>query len=149
MLTISRKVDYAARIVLHLAMQPAGAMITAREAAQERLIPPALARRLFSVLAHAGFLKGRQGKGGGFSLARPPAEISLLEVIEAVDGPVVLNRCAVEPQECPLMLRCPVHEQWVASRRAIRKYLGRIDFQQLARRGKELNLPPEVGKTRR
>lgn len=148
MLTISRKADYAARIVLYLAMQPPGATITAREAAQERLIPPALARRLFSVLAQAGFLKGRQGKGGGFSLARPPAEINLREVVEAVDGPIVLNRCAVEPQECPLMLRCPVHEQWVGSRQLLREYLSRIDFRQLAQRGEELN-PPDVGKARR
>lgn len=139
MLTISRKADYAARIILHLAMQPFGATITAREVAAERLIPPSLARRLFSLLARAGLLKSCQGKGGGFSLARPPAEISLLDVVEAIEGPVVLNRCTIEPEECPLMPHCPVHEQWVAARHVLREYLGQVHFQQLAQRGRELN----------
>ncbi len=139
MLTVSQKADYAARIILHLAMQPPGAKRTAREAAQERLIPPALARRVFSVLVEAGFLKSQRGKNGGFSLARSPSEISLLEVIEAIEGPIALNRCTVEPQQCPLVPHCPVHEQWVAARDVLRKYLGQINFQRLAERGVELN----------
>ncbi len=134
MLTINRKTDYAARILLHLAMQPPGTTVTVQEAAQARLVPYPLARRLFSLLANAGFLKTHRGKGGGFSLARSPAEISLLEVVEAVEGPVALNRCTVEPQECPLVSDCPVHEEWVKARDVLRDYLGRVSFQQLAER---------------
>lgn len=54
-------------------------------------------------------------------------------------GPVVLNRCTIEPEECPLMPHCPVHEQWVAARHVLREYLGQVHFQQLAQRVKELN----------
>lgn len=134
MLTINQKADYAARILLHLAMQPPGTTITAREAAQARLIPYALARRLFSLLANAGFLKAHRGKGGGFSLARPPAEINLLEVVEAVEGPIALNRCVVEPEDCPFSPDCPVHEAWVKARDVLRGYLSQVTFQQLAER---------------
>lgn len=134
MLTLNQKTDYAARILLHLAMQPPGATITAREAAQARLIPYALARQLFSRLAEAGFLKAHRGKGGGFSLARPPAEITLLEVVEAIEGPIALNRCVVEPQECPLVSQCPVHEEWMRARDVLRGFLGQVNFQQLAER---------------
>lgn len=134
MLTINQKTDYAARLLLYLAMQPPGATITAREAAQARLIPYSLARRLFSRLASAGFLKAHRGKSGGFSLARPSAEITLLEVVEAIEGPIALNRCTVEPQECPLVSQCPVHEEWVRAQAALRDYLSQVNFQQLAER---------------
>lgn len=134
MLTINQKSDYAARILLHLATQPPGATITVREAAHARLVPYALARRLFSLMAHAGFLKTHRGKGGGFSLARSPAEISLLEVVEAVEGPIALNRCIVEPQRCPIVPECPVHEEWARARHMLREHLGQVNFQQLAER---------------
>ncbi len=143
MLTIRRDSDYAARILLHLAMQPPETCITAREVAKQKLIPQGLARSLLTRLAGAGLLVSRRGKGGGFSLARPPAEISLLEVVEAIEGPIALNTCTVEPQECPLMPQCPVHEAWVDARQRLREHLGRITFAALARRGAELNPPSD------
>ncbi len=146
MLTIRRDSDYAARILLYLAMHPPETCITAREVARQKLIPPGLARSLLTRLAGAGLLVSRRGKGGGFYLGRSPAEISLLEVVEAIEGPVVLNICTEEPLECPLMPQCPVHEAWVDARQRLREHLGRITFELLARRGAELNPPSgEVG----
>lgn len=138
MLAINQKADYAARILLRLAMQPPGATTTAREAAQACLIPYALARRLFSLLANAGFLKAHRGKKGGFSLARPPSEISLLEVVEAIEGPLALNRCVIKPEQCPLVPNCPVHEEWVRAQDLLRGYLSQVNFQQLAERAAAL-----------
>lgn len=138
MLTVPRQCDYAARIILYLAMQPPETRITAREVARLRLIPPALARRIVTRLVKAGFLRGQKGKGGGFSLARAPAEISLLEVVEAMDGVIALNLCVLEPQECSLVSQCPVHEVWVEARQILRNYLGQITFQELAERGGNL-----------
>lgn len=138
MLTIRRDSDYAARILLHLAMQPPGTCITAREVARQRLIPSGLARSLLTRLAGAGLLVSRRGKGGGFYLARTPGEISLLEVVEAVEGPIALNQCTIEPQECPLMPQCPVHEAWVDARDKLRAHLADMTFEKLAQRGQEL-----------
>lgn len=144
MLTVRRQCDYAARILLYLAMQPPGTHLTAREIARLRLMPPALTRRVVAQLVAAGFLRSRRGKGGGFALARSPAEISLLEVVEAIDGPVALNRCTLEPQECPLLPQCSVHEAWMDARRLLRDYLNLLTFRELARRGKMLLSPPSA-----
>ncbi len=144
MLAIHRQCDYAARILLYLAMQPPGTYLTAREIARLRLIPPALARRVVARLVAAGFLRSRRGKGGGFALACSPAEISLLEVVEALDGPIALNRCTLDPQECPLMPQCSVYEAWVDARRLLRDYLNLLTFRELARRGQTL-LSPSSG----
>lgn len=141
MLNIRRDTDYAIRILLHLSLQPPGTCITAQSVARERLIPAGLARTLITRLTRAGFLTSRRGRGGGFYLARAPEEIRLLEVVEAMEGPLALNRCTVEPQECPLMPRCPVHEAWVEARQRLRAYLGDITLRDLARRAAELNPP--------
>ena len=153
MLTVRRQCDYAARILLHLAMQPPGTHLMAREIARLRLMPPALTRRVVAQLVAAGFLQSRRGKGGGFALARSPAEISLLEVVEAMDGPIALNRCTLDPQECPLMPQCSVHEAWVDARRLLRDYLNLLTFRELARRGQTLlasspGSPPTPGSGR-
>ncbi|MCS7178854.1 MAG: Rrf2 family transcriptional regulator [Anaerolineae bacterium] len=139
MLVIRRESDYAARVLLYLAMMPPGTSITARDIARERLIPAGLARTLITRLVRSGLLTSRRGRSGGFGLARPPEQITLLEVVEAIEGPLLLNPCTEEPQECPLMPVCPVHEAWVEARRRIREHLGQITFQDLARRGEELN----------
>ncbi len=141
MLDIRRECDYAARILLYLAMQPPGARLTAREIARLRLMPPAMTRRVVAKLVAFGFLRSRRGKDGGFALARSPAEFSLLEVVEAMDGPIALNRCTLDPQECPLMPQCSVHEAWMDARRLLRDYLNLLTFRELARRGKLLLSP--------
>ena len=133
MITISRETDYAARVILHLSMQEGGERATAEQIATERLIPKALVRRVGDApcgsrphLDHALALEG------GIELARHPAEISLLQVVEAMEGPLALNRCAVEPHTCPLSPTCSVHEVWCRAKDIIRLHLDQITFEQLA-----------------
>jgi Rrf2 family protein len=133
MLTISRETDYAARIILHLALQSPTQRVTAQEIAHHRLIPPSLVRRLVTRLATAGLLATTRGIEGGIALARPAAQISLLDVVEAIEGPLVLNTCTEEPQFCPLMATCTVHEAWVRARRMLEAELRAVTFDQLAR----------------
>lgn len=137
MITISRETDYAARVVLHLSLQEAGARATAQQIAAERLIPRALVRRVVTRLATAGIIETTRGTEGGIQLARPAADISLLQVVEAMEGPVALNRCAIEPETCPLSSACSVHEAWCRARDIIRLHLDQITFEQLA--GKKEN----------
>lgn len=137
MITISRETDYAARVLLHLALQPPDARTTAQQIAQERLIPRALARRVVTRLAAANLILTSRGSEGGISLARPASEISLLEVVEAMEGPLALNRCAVEPGACPLEPTCTVHVAWMRARAVIRTHLQAITFDQLAGKKEE------------
>lgn len=135
MITISRETDYAARVLLHLALQPPGSRVTARQIAEQRLIPRALVRRVVTRLGAAGLITTARGPEGGVALARPAAEISLLEVVEALEGSLALNACTVEPDSCPLMPACTVHRAWVQVRDALRMELSQVTFGALAHEG--------------
>jgi Rrf2 family protein len=139
MISISRETDYAARVILHLSLQPPGSRTTARQIAEQRLIPRALVRRVVTRLSAAGLVVTARGNDGGIALARPAAEISLLEVVEALEGPLALNACTVEPGICPLMPVCTVHDAWVQARNVMRETLGGINFAALARKGGDLS----------
>jgi len=138
MLLIRRETDYAARILLHLALLPPGSQVTAKEIARRRLVPPNLIRRIIARLAKAGLLATFRGNRGGVALARPPEEITFLEIIEAMEGPLVLNLCTIEPQECPLVKECPVHFLWVETKNMIRERWGKITLAQLAEQARAL-----------
>lgn len=135
MLTISRHTDYAARIVLHLALEGEGARVTAREIAERRLIPPAFIRRIVSRLSAVGILRTSRGNGGGITLARPASRITLLEVVTAMEGELALNGCTADPESCPLSPTCTVRATWEGATVALAKYLKKADFASLARAG--------------
>lgn len=132
MITISRETDYAARVILHLALQGPDGRATAQGIAQMRLIPRSLVRRVVTRLAAAGLIVTTRGSEGGITLARPAAEISLLEVVEALEGPVALNICTVQEAACPLVPECNVHSAWVVARGLLREHLQLITFDKLA-----------------
>lgn len=140
---VKRETDYAIRTVLYLAMRPAGTHTTARELAREKLIPHALARRIVTKLTAAGILQSARGLSGGITLARPPAEITILQVMQAVEGAPVVSPCVVEPASCPLMPACPVHEVWVDLQHSLETTLDHITFAQLAERGLSLSQLPD------
>ncbi|MGQ9489806.1 MAG: RrF2 family transcriptional regulator [Anaerolineae bacterium] len=134
MITINRETDYAARVLLHLALQEPGTRVTAQQIAAQRVIPRALVRRVVSRLSAAGLVVTARGSEGGIVLARPTDQISLLDVVEAFEGPLALNACTVEPDICPLILVCTVHEAWVHARKLLRDTLAQITFDKLANR---------------
>ena len=138
MLSISRQTDYACRVILHLAMLPPSERVTAQDIAKKRLIPRALVRRVITQLSNAGLLTTTRGLNGGLELARPASEISLLDVVQAMEGPLALNACAINPQACPLMKVCSVHETWVHTREMLAAELSQSTFDKLARRGMAL-----------
>lgn len=135
MLSISRQADYACRVILHMAMLPPGERVRAQDIAKRRLVPRALVRRVITQLANAGLLTTARGSNGGLSLARPPSQISLLDVVEVMEGPLALNACVVNPEACPLMQVCSVHEAWVEARATLVAKLSQSTFDKLARRG--------------
>lgn len=135
MLVINRETDYAARIVLFLARMPTGARTTAQEVARQCHVPRAIVRRVVTRLGNAGILTSARGVGGGISLARPPAEISLLDVVEGMEGPPILNTCVRDPQICPLMEQCTVHLAWVQASSMLMDFLRSTTFATLAEGG--------------
>lgn len=109
---ITRQADYAVRAVLYLAHREAGARISTGQIAREQNIPLTFLAKIVSQLSAAGVLHTTRGARGGVALARPATEISLLEIVEAIDGPVMLNQCAVDPDLCAMSDNCVVRSVW-------------------------------------
>jgi Rrf2 family protein len=85
--------DYAMRGLIYLARQPRGNVVLVSEIAQAMYVPESFLAKIFQSLAKAGLVRSHRGYGGGYSLNRAAAAITLLEVIECVEGPIVLNDC--------------------------------------------------------
>lgn len=132
MVSIGRHTDYASRIVLHLAALEPGARVTAAQIAERRLIPPVFIRRIVSRLSQAGILTTTRGARGGITLARPPSEVSLKDVVTAMEGPVVLNACVVDAKSCPLSDDCPVRGAWGRINGGLSELLENVRFDELA-----------------
>jgi Rrf2 family protein len=97
---ITRQADYAMRAVAYLANLGADTRAATSQIAEEQKIPPSFLAKIVSQLSVAGLLQTSRGARGGVSLARSPDDISFLEVVEAIDGPILLNECVVDGSAC-------------------------------------------------
>lgn len=128
---ITRQADYAVRAVLHLAkMEPNQRAATSR-VAKEQNIPPSFLAKIISQLSIAGLLHTSRGARGGVTLARKPEKISLLEVVEAIDGPIMLNECVGESSTCTFDDDCPLRPVWCEAQDELVNRLKNTSFQQL------------------
>jgi len=130
---ISRRTDYGVRIVLHLATLPQDERAVAHNIADRQKIPRPFLAKIISQLCLAGLLTTYRGAGGGVALAKPAAEITLLEVVEALEGSIRLNRCVIRPDDCPRNSYCPVHLVWSKAQADLVDRLSSTTFETLAR----------------
>ena len=114
---ITRQADYAVRAVLYLARLGSERAATSQVAEDQR-IPPSFLAKIISQLSIAGLLHTARGARGGVTLAREPKDISVLEVVEAIDGPIQLNECIAEDGNCFFDSDCPLRPVWCAQIRA-------------------------------
>lgn len=138
MLEVTRQADYALRAVTEIARLPDGERIaTATIAAQQNIPLPFLAK-IVSQLVVRGVLETVRGASGGVSLARPPTTISMREIIEAIDGPISLNRCTRDPSVCEQMESCPFCEIFTEAQQALVERLEHTSLQDLVSRLEQL-----------
>lgn len=130
---IARETDYAIRCLLHMARRPDG-IFTVREISGPRGIPPTFLAKILQKLGKAGIASSVRGSRGGFRLTRHPGEITLLSVIEAVEGPLAPNDCLVEGNRCSQAGRCAVHPVWRELREILAAKLEEVNLQRLAER---------------
>ena len=109
---ITRQADYAVRAVLYLAQMGPDRRAATRQIAQEKKIPPSFLAKIVSQLSVAGLLQTSRGARGGVSLARSPDQISLLDVVEAIDGPILLNECVLSANACSFGENCVIRPKW-------------------------------------
>jgi len=108
---ITRQADYAVRAVLHLS-RTGDQRTPTSSIAEEQKIPPSFLAKIISQLSIAGLLHTSRGARGGVTLAREPKDITLLEVIEAIDGPIQLNECVGDNGTCAFDDDCPLRPVW-------------------------------------
>jgi len=134
MLKINRQTDYAVRVILALAKQGEGARLSSSEIQQEMLIPPALMSRIVAQLARAELLNTFPGRDGGLMLPRPASQITLKDVVEAFEGPLLLSEClqARGKDDCPFRSDCPVSSKWRRVQVAMLRAMAAVTFENLA-----------------
>lgn len=110
MLTLSKKVEYALIALLHMAGKSSSDLVTAKEMADRFAIPGELLGKVLQALARAKLIHSTQGARGGYHLQRPVERITLGDVIEAIEGPVVLACCQENPAHCGQFHVCTIKE---------------------------------------
>lgn len=128
---ITRQADYAVRAVLYLAQIKNGERVATTTIAKEQHIPPSFLAKIISQLSIAGLLHTSRGARGGVTLAREPKDITLLEVVEAIDGSIQLNECVAEEGCCSFEATCPVRLVWCEIQDELVARLKKADFAQL------------------
>jgi Rrf2 family protein len=146
-LGIKRETDYAVRIVLYLASLPPGAQVQVRDVAAQKLLPLSFVRRVVARLGAAGLLTNTRGGRGGIALARPASEISLLDVVLAMDDPVTLNQCLDPDHTCPLAAACPAHAAWADATDILETHLASVRFDALAGGGRHAGAHRRLART--
>lgn len=112
MFQVSRRADYAMRIMIELGQRGEDASVSAREISRKTAVPKAFLHKIVADLAKASLVRTYSGPTGGLALAQPAGDITALQIIEAIEGPICVNVCLLRPQECPRDLVCPAHGLW-------------------------------------
>lgn len=129
----SRSAEYAIRAFVYLAEVQPGKYAMVKQIAEESDIPSHFLAKILQQLARQGFLRSSKGPTGGFSLRYPASEITLLQLVEAIDGLADYQRCIGGMMECNDQMRCGMHDSWKALRSRIIEYLEGTSVEDLAK----------------
>jgi len=134
-MTLSKRGDYVMRSAISLAQAFDGDTYRKiREVVAETEVPQTFAPQILADLVRAGLADSKAGRDGGYRLARRPSEISVLEVIEAAEGPLRAERCALGEGPCRWEAVCPIHETWSQATATLRELLSRSTLAEVATR---------------
>lgn len=120
------------RAMTYLAGHPDGHVASLHDIGQARDIPESFLAKILQSLVHAGLAVSQRGAHGGFALARPASDITVRDVIEAVDGPISLNQCVLWPEDCDRSGECAVHRAWVRAQEQLMGVLDGVTIASLA-----------------
>ena len=125
---ITRQADYAVRAVYFLTIVGADKRASTSQIAADQRIPPSFLAKIISQLSVAGLLHTSRGARGGVSLAKDPDQIALLDVVEAIDGPILLNECVADTSACVFSQDCPMRPVWCDAQKDLVHRLERTTF---------------------
>lgn len=128
---LTRKAEYAIRGMLCLAGLEEGRTAMVSEVARTMQVPQAFLAKIFQELGEKGLIKSIKGQGGGFALARPAPMITLGQIVESVEGPIMPNTCLMEGDACTFKSTCPVHPVWRRLQTVTKGILEEVSLQSL------------------
>jgi Rrf2 family protein len=130
---IRRNTDYGLRAMVNLASRPPREAVSAKVLAAEEEVSYQLICKLLQKLQRAGFIKSMMGPSGGYRMAKPPSEITLGEVVDLLQGPVVINRCVVDDDACSRQHTCVVSASLRKIQRDLENYMTTVTLEQLVK----------------
>jgi len=130
---ITREGDYGIRSVLYLTRQPFNKISFVNEISEDYKIPRSFLAKILQKLVKAKIVRSYRGVKGGFSLARQARDISMLDVIEAIEGKVYLNSCLYDKKTCSFSKHCPVNPVWATIQERFTEMLRKMNFEDIAR----------------
>ena len=139
---LSRRTDYGVRAMMDIAAQQPTERTIVSDIARRQDIPPSFLAKIVPLLARAGLLRTSLGAAGGITLAASPEDISLLQIIEAIDGPFALNLCSLKPSDCKQYATCAACQVWGKAQAQLNHTLAQTRLSDLA-------VAPEITLTRR
>jgi FeS assembly SUF system regulator len=146
MLRVTKLADYGIVMLTHLAHHSEHVQHNARDLSLEVGLPLPVVSKILKLLAREGLLISHRGTKGGYGLARPPSEISVAEIIRALEGPIAITECTDKIHgDCSLELLCPVKSNWHRINAAIHEALEKITLAEMT----QPLLPPLVNLTER
>ena len=131
---ISTKGRYGLRTLMDIAVHQANGPVNLNDIAERQGISAKYLWQIVNLLKTAGFVRGTRGPKGGYVLVRPPSEITLLDVIQILEGPVTLVECVDDPDLCSRVGDCVAHSVWTEVSLAIRDALRTVTLSEILRR---------------
>ncbi|MEY8000362.1 Rrf2 family transcriptional regulator [Clostridium sp. Mt-5] len=130
---ITQESDYGLRVILYLSKLGYGKKIEAKSIAKDEKIPLRFLLKLLGKLTQSGIIKSYRGVNGGYALNHMPEEINLRSIIEAIDGPIYLNRCLYDPGHCTANRNghCDIHNSLLKVQNRLIKELEDINFRDI------------------
>jgi Rrf2 family protein len=141
---LTRAADYAIRVMVHMASLPPGVRANRTDLAASVGCPEQFLSKVLQSLNKAGLITSHRGNTGGFEL--PPARLrtTVLEIVEAVEGPIHLNVCLKSLEECGRAPGCPAYPVWVKAQQSILEVLGAFSIEEMARQARAGAAPEAV-----
>ncbi|MCX6628403.1 MAG: Rrf2 family transcriptional regulator [Candidatus Solibacter sp.] len=142
---LTRAADYAIRVMIHLAGLPPGTRVSRSELSAAAECPEQFLCKVLQNLTRAGLMNSHRGNTGGFELEELHRTASILEVVEAVEGPIRLNLCLTSDHACNRRAWCPAHDVWADAQAALRQVLKDANIADLATRAAAAQGPAIIG----
>ena len=137
---INKLTDYSIVILTNLVIKNENAIHTAKELSEFSEIPLPTVTRILKMLSSEGLLESHRGAQGGYALSKSPTDISVAEVIEAMEGPIVLTECASDDCGCEFEPSCAVGKPWQKINRAVNNVLQNISLSDMTVKDESQNL---------